>query len=136
MSIALTINAKSPVVKYNDLILARFINESSPNKIQITVIDDKANKIQSQLELNGNVFSDNDVYPQLVEILNDGKLDSSLYELCNSKLTLKKFDVLNSELEKINNHFDLRTVPCESLKIVGLKLWLGLHNFFSPSEIR
>lgn len=125
MSIALTINAKSPVVKYNDLILARFINESSPNKIQITVIDDKANKIQSQLELNGNVFSDNDVYPQLVEILNDGKLDSSLYELCNSKLTLKKFDVLNSELEKINNHFDLRTYYDDgsSFSVNDICLW-------------
>ncbi|CAI8505421.1 unnamed protein product [Hanseniaspora opuntiae] len=125
MSIALTINAKSPVVKYNDLILARFINESSPNKIQITVIDDKANKIQSQLELNGNVVSNNDVYPQLVEILNDGKLDSSLYELCNSKLTLKKFDVLNSELEKINNHFDLRTYYDDgsSFSVNDICLW-------------
>lgn len=125
MSVTLTINAKSPVVKYNDLVLARFINESKPNSVEIVVIDDKAIKIQSKLESAGETFTDNEVYPELVKLLGAGELDAALYELANSKLTLKKFDILNEELEKINSHLDLRTFYNDTLtfNVNDICLW-------------
>ncbi|OBA27593.1 Nucleotidylyl transferase, partial [Hanseniaspora valbyensis NRRL Y-1626] len=106
----LTINFKSPVVKYNDLILARYINLSKEGSLDIAVVDDKSIKFQSELKLaSGTTLLDNDVFVELAKFTEQKELDLDLYKLSNEKLTLKKFDVLNEELLKLNSLLDLRT---------------------------
>lgn len=106
----LTINFKSPVVKYNDLILARYINLSKEGSLDIAVVDDKSIKFQSELKLaSGTTLLDNDVFVELAKFTEQKELDMDLYKLANEKLTLKKFDVLNEELLKLNSLLDLRT---------------------------
>ncbi|XBW35586.1 hypothetical protein QEN19_001160 [Hanseniaspora menglaensis] len=111
MSLAtLTINFKSPVVKYGDLVLARLINQIKSDSLSIVIVDDKAIKFQSELKLNDETtYLDNDVFVELAKFTEQKEFDLDLYNVANDKLTLKKFDVLNEELLKINNLLDLRT---------------------------
>lgn len=109
MSTQLVIGAKAPAVAYAELIAARIVNDSKPNTIEISFVEDKK---ASPATFDGSV---EDVFTKIVALspthfaVSDKEAVSHWIKLASEKLVVKNFQQLAQSLEILDAQLNLRS---------------------------
>ena len=134
MSYSLTIAAKAPVVAYDALTAAAFVNSETDSSITVDFVDEKAvDGASVVLKAGTETVKDGAVVEKLAsefpEVLVGAGQSAEWVQVASSELVVKDFKKLAVSLEKLDAHLNLRSfIVGYSVSVADIAVWGALRS--------